>query len=158
MKKIVFYSLIVLFISCKSAKKTILPKEKIKANFEKIDLISASSIQKNRTYELGKRMLLTCNTSTFKPFTTVEATPEVIQKITQDKISMTCHQVLRGFGKFIDMKLKEVRYNEDTKITLFRYQCEYEKKYRIKELQVYINQENKITSITSTDWKDDYQP
>ncbi|WP_026710717.1 hypothetical protein [Flavobacterium filum] len=158
MKKIVFYSLILLFISCKSAKNNSLPKEKIKANFEKIELSSATSIQKKRSYELGKRMLMTCNTSTFKPFTTEEATQEVIQKITQNKISMTCHQVLRGFGQFIDMKLKEVRYNEDTKITLFRYQCEYEKKYRIKELQVYINQENKITSINSTDWKDDYEP
>lgn len=158
MKKLVLFSLILFFISCKSVKKTTLPKEKIKANFEKIELSSVPSMQKKRSYELGKRMLMTCNTSTFKPFTTEEATPEVIQKITQDKISMTCHQVLRGFGQFIDMKLKEVRYNEDTKITLFRYQCEYEKKYRIKELQVYINQENKITSITSTDWKDDYQP
>lgn len=158
MKKIAFFSLILLFISCKSAKNTTLPKEKIKANFEKIDFTAASSIQKKRTYELGKRMLMTCNTSSFKPFTIEEATSEVIQKITQDKISMTCHQVLRGFGQFIDMKLKEVRFNDDIKITLFRYQCEYEKKYRIKELQVYINQENKITSITSTDWKDDYQP
>lgn len=158
MKKIILLSLLFFFICCNSVKKTNPLKETIKVKYEKIDLSTVSSIQKKRTYDLGKRILMTCNTSTFKPFTTEEATPEVIQKITKDKISMTCHQVLRGFGQFIDMQLKEVRFNEATKITLFRYQCEYEKKYRIKELQVFINQENKITSIISTDWKNDYQP
>lgn len=114
-------------------------------------------MQKNRTYELGKRVLLTCNTSTFKPFTNDEATLEVIKKMTRERISLTCQNILRGFGKFNDMKLVDVYRNEKENTTVFRYQCDYEKKHTIKELRVTINDENKITSIISKDWTDDFK-
>lgn len=156
MKKVALIGLLLFIIGCQSKKKVteVTPK---KPNVEKLALAEVSTLQKNRSYELGKRVLQTCNTSKFKPFTTEEATPEIIQKMTRDRISLTCQNILRGFGQFNDMKLMEVYRNEKENVTVFRYQCDYEKKYKIKELRVTINDENKITAITTKDWSDDFK-
>lgn len=156
MKKIALIGLLLFIIGCQSKKKVaeVTPK---KPSVEKLALAEVSTLQKNRSYELGKRVLQTCNTSKFKPFTTEEATPEIIQKMTRDKISLTCQNILRGFGQFNDMKLMEVYRIEKENVTVFRYQCDYEKKYKIKELRVTINDENKITAITTKDWSDDFK-
>jgi hypothetical protein len=114
-------------------------------------------LQKNRTYELGKRVLLTCNTSTFKPFTAEEATQEVIKKMTREKISLTCQNILRGFGQFKDIKLIEIYRIDKKNVTIFRYQCDYEKKHTLKELGVTINSVNKITSISTKDWTNEFK-
>ncbi len=154
MRKIILICLIVVISSCKSTKGVMTKKTTDKPNYEVLAVSEVSTIQKNRTYELGKRVLMTCNTSAFKPFSSQEATNEVITNITKEKISLTCHNVLRGFGQFNDMKLVEVIRDNTNSITIFRYQCDYEKKYRIKELRVSINDDNKITAINSKDWKD----
>ena len=156
MKKLALIGLLVFIVGCQSKKKVteVTPK---KPSVEKLALAEVSTLQKNRSYELGKRVLQTCNTSKFKPFTTEEATPEVIQKMTRDRISMTCQNILRGFGQFNDMKLIEVYRIEKENLTVFRYQCDYEKKYKIKELRVTINDKNKITAITTKDWSDDFK-
>jgi len=156
MKKIVFILLITVLISCKSKKTNVTPSEARKASITTVSLNNVSNVQKNRAYELGKRMLMTCNTSTFKPFTSEEATDDVIQRINKDKISSTCQYILRKFGQFQDIKLKEVLRLEKEEITVFRYQCIYEKKYSIKELRVSVNDDNKITAIATKDWKDAY--
>lgn len=157
MKKIVFLLLISVLIGCK-AKKTNTGATETKSSVTKLSITNVSSLQKSRSYELGKRVLMTCNTSTFKPFTTEEATADVIQKINKDKISVTCQNILRKFGQFQDIKLKEVFRLEDEELTVFRYECIYEKKYSIKELRVLVNDANKITSITTKDWKDEFKP
>lgn len=156
MKKVALIGLLLFIIGCQSKKKVteVTPK---KPSVEKLALAEVSTLQKSRSYELGKRVLQTCNTSKFKPFTTEEATPEIIQKMTRDKISLTCQNILRGFGQFNDMKLMEVYRIEKENVTVFRYQCDYEKKYKIKELRVTINDENKITAITTKDWSDDFK-
>lgn len=156
MKKLALIGLLLFIVGCQSKKKVteVTPK---KPSVEKLALAEVSTLQKNRSYELGKRVLQTCNTSKFKPFTTEEATPEVIQKMTRDRISLTCQNILRGFGQFNDMKLIEVYRIEKENLTVFRYQCDYEKKYKIKELRVTINDENKITAITTKDWSDDFK-
>ena len=107
MKKVALIGLLLFIIGCQSKKKVteVTPK---KPSVEKLALAEVSTLQKSRSYELGKRVLQTCNTSKFKPFTTEEATPEIIQKMTRDKISLTCQNILRGFGQFNDMKLMEV--------------------------------------------------
>lgn len=158
MKKIVLLLVISVLIGCKAKKTTTKISEPKKASISKLSTEDINSLQKSRSYELGKRVLMTCNTSTFKPFTTDEATDEVIQNINKDKISLTCQNILRKFGQFQDIKLKEVLRLEKEELTLFRYQCIYEKKYSIKELRVSVNDDNKITSITTKDWKDAYQP
>lgn len=155
MKKVVLFGCLLVLIGCKSKSTAKVDK---KPEFVKVNISEVSSIKKSRSYELGKRVLNTCNTSSFKPFTKEEATDEVLKKINKDKISMTCQNILRVFGQFQDMKLMEaIRYDDD-KITVFRYKCEYEKKYKIKELRVSINDENKITAITTKDWNDTYNP
>lgn len=155
MKKVVLFGCLLILIGCKS---TSTSKAVKKPEYVKVNISEVSTAKKNRAYELGKRVLNTCNTSSFKPFTSEEATEEVLKKINKDKISMTCQNILRVFGQFQDMKLIEaIRYDDD-KITVFRYKCEYEKKYKIKELRVSINDENKITAITSKDWNDTYNP
>ena len=147
---------LLLLASCQT-KRTGGIKEPEKPSVVKLEKSEINSLQKSRTYELGKRVLMTCNTSTFKPFTTEEATPDVIKKMTRERISLTCQNILRGFGQFKDMKLVEVYRSEKEDTTIFRYQCDYEKKHTIKELRVTINDENKITSIISKDWSDDFK-
>ncbi|MCB0442622.1 MAG: hypothetical protein KDC50_01055 [Flavobacterium sp.] len=159
MKKIAFACFIILLVSCKSGKTvSITAKNSDKTDFIKMNLSEISTTQKNRAYTLGKRVLMTCNTSSFKPFTTDEATDEVLQNINKDKISKTCQNILQVFGQFKDLQLVEVLRFEGNQTTVFRYKCDYEKKYKIKELQVSINDENKITAITTKDWKDAYIP
>lgn len=155
MKKVVLFGCLLVLIGCKS---TSTSKADKKPEFVKLNLSEVSSVKKNRAYELGKRVLNTCNTSSFKPFTTEEATDEVLRKINKEKISTTCNNILQVFGQFKDIKLVEVIRYDDDKITLFRYKCDYEKKYKIKELRVSINDENKITAITTKDWNDTYNP
>jgi hypothetical protein len=121
-----------------------------------VALSQVNTTQKNRAYELGKRILLTCNTSQFKPFTATEATPEVIQKINRDKISMTCHQIQRGFGTFNDMTLQQVWRDEKNDLTIYRFVCDYEKKYRTKEMRVIMNDNNQVTAIATQDWKEGF--
>lgn len=156
MKKMMIVCCLLLLVGCQT-KKTGVPTEPKKPSVVKLDNTEINSLQKSRTYELGKRVLMTCNTSKFKPFTTEEATPQVIQKMTPDKISMTCQNILRGFGQFNDMKLMEVYRIEKENLTVFRYKCDYEKKHSIKELRVTIDDEDKITSITTKDWSDDFK-
>lgn len=159
MKKIALLCFLGLLIGCKSGKTSSSnSKEEKKPEFVKLNINEVNSVKKNRSYELGKRVLMTCNTSTFKPFTKEEATEDVLKKINKEKISMTCQNILRVFGEFKDIKLIEVLRNEENETTVFRYKCDYEKKYKIKELQVSINDDNKITAITTKDWNDTYNP
>ena len=159
MKKVALICCLIFLISCKSGKtSSSVATEENKPESKKLNLSEVSSIKKRRAYELGKRVLMTCNTSSFKPFTAAEATEDVLKKINKEKISMTCQNILRVFGQFNDMQLVEALRFDENQTTLFRYKCDYEKKYKTKELQVTINDENKITAITTKDWKDAYHP
>lgn len=152
MKKICIALILLLaFASCKS-KKTATPKiEKVETPAE------ISNFQKERAYELGKRVLNTCNTSKFKPFTTNEATDKVIQNTTLERLSSTCSKYLIKYGKFEDIKLVEVIRNDDNSL-VFRYKANYQRKYTQKELQVTLDSDNKVSAIKSTDWSDIYIP
>ena len=156
MKKISFLLIFCLVLACKS-KKVAVDKTAVAA-MEKLSDVQIDKGQKDKTTALGKQILMTCNTSSFKPFTSEEATPEVLKNINKDKISLTCQNIIRGFGQFKEINLIEVFRLENEKITVFRYKCDYEKKYSIKELRVSVNDENKITAITTKDWKDAYNP
>lgn len=137
--------------ACKS-KKTAEPK------VEKATALEVTDFQKQRAYDLGKRVLNTCNTSKFKPFTTSEATDKVIQNTTLERLSSTCSKYLIKYGRFEDIKLVEVIRNNDDNSLVFRYKANYQRKYTQKELQVTLNEENKVAAIKSTDWSDIYIP
>jgi hypothetical protein len=151
--KILIFSLLTLFlIQCKSIKETVILKPTVKKIPEK-EVVSA---QKKQAYEGGKRVLNTCNTSKFKAFTTKEATQDLIQKMTADKISKTCQEIVRTFGKFQDLEFVEAIKINKTNEVIYRFKCVYEKKYYEKELQVYINNDSKISSIKTKNWEEEF--
>ncbi len=155
MKKILIVLCLMLIIGCKSKKnKAVLPE---KPAIVKMELPEVDTFQKNKAYELGKRVLMTCNTSRFKAFNTNEATESVIKNTTQDRLTKTCLKFKLRYGDFIDLRLVEVLKNNTTNTTIFRYKALYEKKIANKELRVFLNSENKIAAIKSLDWVDLYK-
>ena len=153
MKKIIVLLSLILIVGCKS--KTVV-NEPDKSKMTKITLSDVEVNQKNKTYELGKRILMTCNTSKFKPFTTSEATESVIRNTTQERLTKTCLKFRLRYGNFIDLKLIEVYRNEQDDVTIFRYKALYQKEIANKELQIFLNHKNQISAIKSLDWVDSF--
>nr|WP_315165936.1 hypothetical protein [uncultured Flavobacterium sp.] len=151
MKKIIIVFSILLLIGCKS-KKVVTTAEPEKAKIEKLGLSEVNESQKNKAYELGKRVLMTCNTSKFKPFNQSEATESVIKNTTEERLTKTCTRFRQYYGTFIDLQLVEIYKNNFDGTTIFRYKALYSKKVANKELRVSMNQENKVSSIKSLDW------
>lgn len=149
MKKIFILFVLILLAGCKA--KNAAPR------IVKIDASEVDASQKNKAYDLGKRVLNSCNTSRFKPFNSNEATAEVIKNTTPEKISRTCQKFLLKYGAFKDIKLAEVIQNKTDKTTIFRYKAVYERKFVTKELRVTMNEDNKVSAIQSTNWTDEYK-
>jgi hypothetical protein len=156
MKKIILIFAIVLFISCKSKKVVEVPKP-AEVKIAKLMLSEVSEPQKDKAYELGKRVLMTCNTSKFKPFNESEATASVIQNTTEQRLTKTCTKFRQFYGTFKDLQLVEIYKNYIDKTIIFRYKALYTKKVANKELRVSMNEENKVSAIKSLDWVDTFQ-
>jgi len=155
MKKLYLICLISLAIAigCKSKKPAV-----AESKFSVFPLTEVNTAQKNKAYEIGKRVLNTCNTSRFKPFTSSEATVDVIKNTTKERLTKTCQKFRIKYGKFEDIRLVEVLQNKNEGLLVYRYKADYQWKHTQKELRVYMNAENKVTSIKSRDWKDEFQP
>ncbi|WPR72230.1 hypothetical protein SLW70_03560 [Flavobacterium sp. NG2] len=174
MKKIIILLTITLFISCKSKKvvTTTLPitekteeatkevedvlEEKPAAPYIKLNLNAVKSSQKQKAYDLGKRLLNTCNTSKFKPYNTSEATRSVINNITIEAISTICTRYRQYYGEFIDIQLVEIYKLTDDQTTVYRYKALYSKKVANKELRVYMDTTNRMSAIKTMDWENQY--
>jgi hypothetical protein len=126
--------------------------EKDKVDFVKLNSTTVNAVQKRKSYELGKRILMTCNTSKFKPFTNAEATTTVINNITIDKLSAICNRYRQYYGSFNDIELVETLQNTKNKTTIYRYKALYSKKVANKELRVTMNPDNKVSAIQTMDW------
>lgn len=155
MKKLIIVMTILLLIGCKSKKGTTGPEPE-RAKIVKLALSEIDNSQKNKAYELGKRVLMTCNTSKFKPFNESEATLSVIKNTTEERLTKTCTRFRQYYGTFIDLQLIEVYKNNTDGTTVFRYKALYTKKVANKELRVLLNEENKVSSIKSLDWVDSF--
>lgn len=156
MKKIFLILSIVLIAGCKSKNAVTTPKiEEVK--IVKLMLSDVNESQKDKAYELGKRVLMTCNTSKFKPFNESEATASVIKNTTEERLTKTCTKFRQYYGTFKDLQLVEVLKNNTDQTIIFRYKALYTKKVANKELRVSMNQENKVSSIKSLDWVDSFQ-
>ncbi|HEX9150611.1 MAG TPA: hypothetical protein VF842_00920 [Flavobacterium sp.] len=155
MKKIILILSIILLIGCKS--KTVVTTAPEEARIAKLTFSEVSESQKDKAYQLGKRVLMTCNTSKFKPFNESEATASVIKNTTEERLTKTCTRFRQYYGTFKDLQLVEIYKNNSDQTTIFRYKALYTKKVANKELRVSINQENKVSSIKSLDWVDTFQ-
>lgn len=153
MKKLIALLSILLILSCKSKNPTSisaaeLEKYEVK-RYETLNIKDVASIKKNRAYELGKRLMETCNTSKFKSFNSSEATESVIKNATIEKVSKTCQKINMRNGKFIDLNLIEVVQDKETDDFIFKYDIKYEKKYFQRELKIVVNNDNKVSSIST---------
>lgn len=161
MKKIFSLFLLILIVGCKSKQNPVVNtnsnkeetaseiKKEAKARFVKMAFNEVNVATKNRAYNLGKRLLETCNTSKFKPFTTEEATDKVIQNATVERISKTCQKILIRNGKFIDLELIDITQDTETDDLLFKFKIDYEKKYFERELTVTINSDGKVSAMAT---------
>ena len=74
MKKLILVLSILLLIGCKSKNAAVSTvPEIVEMKIVKLGMSEITVGQKSKAYELGKRVLMTCNTSRFKPFTSSEA-------------------------------------------------------------------------------------
>ena len=153
MKKVIIVLSILFLIGCKSKKVVAVAEpEPEKVKIVKLALSDVNTSQKNKSYELGKRVLMTCNTSKFKPFNITEATMAVIKNTTEERLTKTCTRFRQYYGTFIDLQLVEVYKNNFDRSTTFRYKALYSKKVANKELRVTMNEDNRVSSIKSLDW------
>lgn len=151
MKQLLLLTCILLFIGCKTKQKAVedkLPTLSVTAPEE------IPSNLKSKAYSLGKRVLMTCNTSKFKPFTTDEATTSVINNTTQERLTKVCHKFRVKYGDFKEIYLTEVLKNKKDGSYIFRYKAKYERDFAKKELRVTIDKNQKVSAIKSTDWVD----
>jgi hypothetical protein len=154
MKKIIIILTLFVLVGCKSKKISLIP---IEINTVKLALTEVDASQKNKAYEIGKRVLMTCNTSKFKAFTEDEVTASVIQNTTAESLSKTCRRFRQYYGTFLDLELIEIYKDNKAKTTIFRYKALYTKKVANKELRIFMNEENKVSSINSMDWVADFE-
>jgi hypothetical protein len=156
MKKVILLFSILLLIGCKSKNVVNTPKPE-EDKIIKLMPAEVNEDQKTKAYELGKRVLMTCNTSKFKPFNESEATASVIKNTTEERLTKTCTRFRQYYGTFKDLQLIEIYKNNTDKTTVFRYKALYTKKVANKELRVTVNEENKVSSIKSLDWIDTFE-
>ena len=143
--KLALLSVFILIISCKS--------KKVEPTFFLVESSKVDAVKKDRAFDLGTRLLASCNTSRFKPFSNEEATESVIQNATLKKISSICQKIRQRNGKFNFIKLLDITYFKSTDEYIFRYKIDYEKKYFLRELSVTVDKDNKVSAISTKEIK-----
>ena len=159
MKKILPLLILCFLIGCKSKKDKVSKTETApKFKIERIADEKVDQTQKEQITSLGRQILMTCNTSKFKPLTEKEATQEVRKNMTIERLTKTCLKFKLKYGDFRDLKFVEAYRNFPEKKLIYRYKALYEKKIANKELQITVNENNQISAVNSKDWLDVYQP
>lgn len=150
MRKILLLLCLCLLFSCKSKKNNSTTAEKVPekvTNLVKPEEVEA--IKKDRAYDVGTRLLESCNTSKFKNYSPTEATEKVRQNATREKISAICKKINQRNGRFININLLDITQNKKTSELTFRYNITYEKKLFKRELFITVNSENKVSAIST---------
>lgn len=157
MKRICCVLLLVCFassltlVSCKSKKSTA-EKSTTKPVEKSAKLVKPEEVEevkKDRAYDIGRRLLESCNTSRFKTFNSTEATDKVRQNATREKISAICKKINQRNGRFLNINLIDITFNKKTKEHVFRYTIGYEKKLYKRVLFVTVNAENQVSAIST---------
>jgi hypothetical protein len=154
MKKVIIIYCLLTLLGCKT--KNVNGKQMGKS-IDATEMNTVNEAQKNKAYELGKRILMACNTSKFKPFTQVEATAKVIAKSTPENIKKICVKYNLKYGLFKDLEFVEMIPNKTDNTNVFRFKALFEYAKANKELRVTMNSENKATAIATKDWKDEFE-
>jgi hypothetical protein len=154
MKNSIIISCFFLLLGCKT--KTVNGKQMGKS-VAPTEMSVVDEAQKNKAYELGKRILTTCNNAKFKPFTESEATQKVIAKSTPENIKQICVKYNLKYGLFKDLEFVEMVPNKTDNTNVFRFKALFEYTKANKELRVTMNSENKASSITTKDWKYEFE-
>ncbi len=151
MKKAVLIICLLLLIGCKS--KTI-TRDTEDLKIKQVPAAEVNANQQKKAYDLGKRVLETCNTSKFKPFNETEVTKSVMENTTEERLTKTCTRFRQYYGSFIDLKLDGV-YRTKQEV-IYRYHALYTKKVANKELRVFVNEDNLVSAIKSMDWDEKF--
>ncbi|MBF4490981.1 MULTISPECIES: hypothetical protein [unclassified Flavobacterium] len=151
MKKAGLIICLLLLIGCKS--KTV-SRDTEDLKIKKVASAEINSNQQSKAYELGKRVLETCNTSKFKPFNETEVTKSVMENTTEERLTKTCQRFRQYYGSFIDLKLDGV-YKTKQEV-IYRYHALYSKKVANKELRVFVDENNLVSAIKSMDWDEKF--
>ncbi|MBB4804010.1 hypothetical protein HNP37_004090 [Flavobacterium nitrogenifigens] len=151
MKKAGLIICLLLLIGCKS--KTV-SRDTEDLKIKKVSVADVNANQQRKAYDLGKRVLETCNTSKFKPFNETEVTKSVMDNTTEERLTKTCQRFRQYYGSFIDLKLDGV-YKTKQEV-IYRYHALYSKKVANKELRVFVNQDNLVSAIKSMDWDEKF--
>jgi hypothetical protein len=154
MKNSIIICCFFLLLGCKT--KTVNVKQ-MRKSVTPTEMSVVDEAQKNKAYELGKRVLKTCNNDPFKPFTQVEATDKVIAKSTPENIKKICVKYNLKYGLFKDLEFVEMIPNKTDNTNVFRFKALFEYAKANKELRVSMNSDNKASAISTKDWKDEYQ-
>jgi len=150
MKKAGLIICLLLLIGCRS--KTV-SRDTEDLKIKKITEVNSD--QQRKAYDLGKRVLETCNTSKFKPFNETEVTKSVMENTTEERLTKTCQKFRQYYGSFVDLKLDGVYKTKQE--TIYRYRALYTKKVANKELRVFVNEENLVSAIKSMDWDEKFE-
>jgi len=121
------------------------------------EMSPVDEVQKNKATELGKRILMTCNTSKFTPFTKSEATDKVIANSTLKNINKICVKYTLKYGNFKDLEFVEMVPNKTDNTSIYRFKALFEYPKANKELRVTMNSENKASAISTKDWKEEFE-
>jgi hypothetical protein len=154
MKKFIIISCLLVLFGCKTKN---VNGKMIGKSVTSSEMNAVDEVQKEKAYEMGKRLLMTCNTSKFKPYTTSEATNSVIANSTEKKVKEIGIKYSLKYGNFKDLEFVEMIPNKTDGTTIYRFKALFDYAKANKELRVTMNSENKVSGITTKDWKDEYQ-
>lgn len=121
------------------------------------EMNATNEAQKDKAYELGKRLLMTCNTSKFTPYNKSEATDKVITNSSEKKVKEIGVKYSLKYGEFKDLEFIEMVPNKTDNTNIYRFKALFQYEKANKELQVTMNSDNKVSKITTKDWNDEYQ-
>ncbi|RZJ52213.1 MAG: hypothetical protein EOO44_12535 [Flavobacterium sp.] len=152
MKKAILIICLSLLAGCKSKN---ISRDTEDLKIKKLETTEIDANQQKKAYDLGKRVLETCNTSKFKPFDETEVTKSVMDNTTEERLTKTCTKFRQYYGSFIDLKLDGV-YKTKQEV-VYRYHALYSKKVANKELRVFVNEENLVSAIKSMDWEENFE-
>ena len=151
MKKAGLIICLLLLIGCKS--KTV-NRDTEDLKIKPVPTAEINANQQKKAYDLGKRVLETCNTSKFKPFNETEVTKSVMENTTEERLTKTCQRFRQYYGSFIDLKLDGI-YRTKQEV-IYRYHALYTKKVANKELRIFVNEDNLVSAIKSMDWDEKF--